>query len=631
MRGVIGNTSGAAAVAARRDEAGRPRWWSRVALVAACAVVVAGATATSAAADVGLTLAATSAVDEAGNGPAEATIGEGVTLDLEADLPAGLTLDSGHARISLPAGLVTTDAVPTAQLDGAELPEGSAVDVAADDVTVTLPPGHETGDGQALTVRVEARVADVAEAVHGVVLEPAADVALTPDGGAPQVAAGAWSITVVEPFVRLDGWDLVDIFGEIVPGETEEYDLAVFNTGATGHDVVLSVTVDPHLHPRGADGPAVDGELVLGAEWDLESRTLTWRMDQVPGESWTELGRIAVDVSTAAVHVPGRVLSTSRATATSMAGDLPYERTASSGISADRYATSLEHAKPFVTPGWGGIVVEPDTDIHPGDVITVTQVVTIPAHVSTNDLTLATSWPSVDEILGLESVTCTPGCAIGAVPFEMGDGDQAWFLGDVAAADADRDVRITYRAQVSPDTMGDTFVVVAGRVAMNADDLVGDPPTVPDPGAEFQLVTGPPSDEYPWIYITEPEPAPTASVAGGVWVDRDRDRVRDRREQGARRVLVTLVELGADGRHGGGDDHTLTVRTAKDGTFSAAGLRPGRYVVTVDPRTFPRGTTAWWDTDGGRPTSTSFTLAPGEARTGVDFALRTCRWPRGWR
>ncbi|MBX9245043.1 hypothetical protein ICW40_09500 [Actinotalea ferrariae] len=630
MREVIGDTSAAVGGAVRRDEVGRPRWWSRVALVAACAVVVAGATATSAAADVGLTLTVTSAVDESSNGPAEATIGEGVTLDLVADLPAGLTLDSGHARISLPAGLVTTGAEPTAELDGAELPAGSAVDVTADEVVVTLPSGHETGDGQALTVRVEARVADVAAAVHGALLEPAAEVALTPDGGAPQVAAGAWSITVVEPFVVLDGWDLFDIFGEIVPGEMEEYDLAVGNSGATGHDVVLSVTVDPHLHPRGGDGPAVDGELVLGAEWDLESRTLTWRMDQVPGGTWTELGRITVDVSTAAVHVPGRVLSTSRATATSMAGEVPYERTASSGISADRYATSLEHPKPFVTPGWGGIVV-PDAEIHPGDIITVTQVVTIPAHVSTNDLTLATSWPAVDEVLDLESVTCTPGCAVGAMPFELGDGDQAWFLGDVAAADADRDVRITYRAQISPDTLGDSFVVVAGRVAMNADDLVGDPPTVPDPDAEFQLVTGPPSDEYPWIYITEPAPAPTASVAGGVWVDRDRDGVRDRNERGARRVLVRVTDLGADGRRGGGDDQTVTVRTGKDGTFRAAGLRAGSYVVTVDPRTFPRGTTAWWDTDGGRPTSTSFTLAPGEARTGVDFALRTCRSPRGWR
>jgi hypothetical protein len=56
--------------------------------------------------------------------------------------------------------------------------------------------------------------------------------------------------------------------------------------------------------------------------------------------------------------------------------------------------------------------------------------------------------------------------------------------------------------------------------------------------------------------------------------------------------VVNVVWAGLDGISGTADDVTIPVTTAADGTYSVAGLPPGRYSITVPASSLPTGATA---------------------------------------
>lgn len=467
-----------------------------------------GAWTVPAHAQASLTLTMGTAIQEQGNGRSEATIGEEVALAVRATLPAG-ALDAATVVVRLPAGLVTTDEAPSVRLDGAGLPAASVVDVVADAVTVTLPAGHDTGDGQGLLVRVVARVADVPAAVHGAVLRPTAEMVLAPAGGDPETVVGTWAVTVVEPAVRV-GLSEDTPFG-VGPGSDLNFFVEFSNTGSTAHDVVAVVTFEPRLHPRGEDGPARDGEVLPATDgvWDLETRTVTWQRGSI-ANGYQHGGLMSVDVASGVVHVPDRALWVGSATLTSLGGDVPGERTPASGVSVDRYAPSATQWEAYFLPAPAANAVEPDGVVSRGDVLTVTEEFAIPRGTTTNDLTLLETVPDGLEYLGTDSAECvTPGCALEVVPLETDGARVGWFVGDVTSPEpTQRRVVVRFRVLVTATAPLETGLVFDPRVGVNGADLL-EAPASPPPDASFEAVA---RDEY----VDPPE----------VWVDAPEDTVR---------------------------------------------------------------------------------------------------------
>ncbi|MBX9243432.1 hypothetical protein ICW40_01255 [Actinotalea ferrariae] len=868
----------------RRAAPPRHRWDERrrrAALVGAAALVLTGVVVgPSVAAPPTLVLTSATSVDEPGNGASQATIGESVALAARSALPPG-TVDAASAHVSLADGLTLSDEAPVVTLDGAPLPAGSAVTVETDGVRVELPTGHDTGEGQELLVRVVARVADVAAATHGTVLHPSVDVVVTPTGGSPESVTGAWSVPVVEPDVSLSVSE-GSPYGYTSPGDTIFFHVNFNNEGATAHDVVAVVTLDPDLHPTGEDGPLEDGEELPagGGVWDEATRTIIWHLETLVG-SWSALALLDAEVSPGTVHVPARVGGLQQISATSLTGDVPGERTAASPAGGDRYDSTTTFSVPYATPEPAGNDLAPDVQVFPGDELTLTEHVVLPAHVTTNDVTVLDTLPDGVTYAGTDSVTCTtPGCDLEAVELAPDGQRVGWFLGDLTEPTAQaRVVVVVYRAVVTDAVAIQQELWFDPRVAMNADDVLDAVPALTPPDEAFDHVARDPFYDPPWLWVSQRMPVPTAAlmlrtaidepgngpgdavvgervrveasvglpageiltaaevrvmlptglerasatstirldgaplpagwrargvpggivvtfggghatgdgqaltiafdarvadvpeaaagavlpvsldvsirgrgtttahadasvtvvapevhaVSGHVWWDADADGVRERTEAGlhgvevlvtgaggdgllgsgddvvvtattgargawtadglpdgpthvavlgdlrtgtvptadpdgpgspwvseltlagadvagldfgvtgtasvagrvwvdvdgaagagdpgAGGVRVVVVHLGADGLPGGTDDVGVLVRTAPDGSFRAGGLPAGRYVVRVDPATFPDGTVAWTDTDGGSPELTTLVLEPGEGRTGVAFGL----------
>lgn len=469
--------------------------------VAAGSVVAAGTLAAPAAAAPTIALGVASAIDEEGNGAAQATIGEGVVLELRSGLPAGLTLDSGRVRVDLPAGLTTTGEAPLVEIDGAPLPASAGVEVTAGQVTVTLPAGHATGDGQELVLGVATRVDDVQAAVDDVVLRPTAELVLAPEGAAPQVVGGQWGIVVVEPeagvnLVDEDGW-----YAETYPGRRHTAEVVIYNRGSTAHDVTLTVTLEPRMSPRGADGAAQDGEvLAVGGVWDAGTRTITWHRDAVPPGYTT--GELEMDIAPGPVHVPDAITWVERSSSSSMPGDVTGERTARSGINAWRYERVLDRVQPYAALSDVWTVLEP-WQADRGDVITVTHRFTFQPGVTTDDLTVLDTLPEGLEYLGTESATCvTPGCGLEVVALEP-DGERlGWFVGDVdVAQEAPGTVAVVYRARVTEEAVEESYLEFRLLVGTNASDQITGTPAAPPREDSFDDVREPEYESQAVLYI----------------------------------------------------------------------------------------------------------------------------------
>jgi uncharacterized repeat protein (TIGR01451 family) len=71
------------------------------------------------------------------------------------------------------------------------------------------------------------------------------------------------------------------------------------------------------------------------------------------------------------------------------------------------------------------------------------------------------------------------------------------------------------------------------------------------------------------------------SLGDRVWSDRNGNGVQDLGEPGVAGVPVTLRGAGPDNTFGNADDTTITVNTLPSGTWTAIGLRPGRYIASI--------------------------------------------------
>ncbi len=118
----------------------------------------------------------------------------------------------------------------------------------------------------------------------------------------------------------------------------------------------------------------------------------------------------------------------------------------------------------------------------------------------------------------------------------------------------------------------------------------------------------------------------TGTVGDLVWLDRNGDGVQDADEPGLPGVAVRVVWPGTDGTAGTADDLALRVVTDGAGRWTATGLPAGRYSLTLDPASYPAGTSPVSDPDGDRGDqadgAASTSLDPAETDLGLDFGLR---------
>ncbi len=82
----------------------------------------------------------------------------------------------------------------------------------------------------------------------------------------------------------------------------------------------------------------------------------------------------------------------------------------------------------------------------------------------------------------------------------------------------------------------------------------------------------------------------SAKLGNLVWYDLNRNGIQDPEDTGVIGVVANLIDLGADGAIGGGDDALVTViSTASDGTYCFADVAPGRYAIRFKPNSLPDG------------------------------------------
>ncbi len=116
----------------------------------------------------------------------------------------------------------------------------------------------------------------------------------------------------------------------------------------------------------------------------------------------------------------------------------------------------------------------------------------------------------------------------------------------------------------------------------------------------------------------------SAAVGDTIFIDTNGNGVQDGLEPGVAGVTVTVTSAGVDGVLGTADDIVVTAITNSLGKYSVVGLPPGATTVSYDPAGLPNGFTPTSDLDGGvgpAAASTTITLAPGETKLDVDFAV----------
>lgn len=401
----------------------------------------------------------TTAVSESGNNAAsQATIGEDLTYTITVTIPAGTTAYHGVLSDQLPSG-VELAGTPTATLNGGALPDG---------VSVTANGGLDLGDSYTattdavFTLVVPARVTTAESNVRGVSLTNTAsfnsDTALV-GGSAIPARTDQATVTVVEPLPSITKTASGSTFvgGTVIP-----YVLTAANQQARSvlHDAVVvdclpaGLTFDGFTagYPAGtttAGDPAANG-CAVGAT------AITWNLGSLnPGAS------VALRFTAVVSGIPAA--GTSFANNATITG-----RSLSSGNVASSLTRSYWSAATATVTVTGATITKTavKSTLAPGERGQWTMKVTLPAKVQFYDTIITDSMPDGFDLPGLtiDSVSCTgtwTSCPTAQTLTRLtasGTGSRTigWLLGDVAAANDQRTLTITYSATLRADHSGNT-------------------------------------------------------------------------------------------------------------------------------------------------------------------------------
>ncbi len=412
----------------------------------------------------------TTSVIETGNSAEQATIGELVTFEVTATIPAGTTL-SGTPTITDPtipsarmiyeaASVEVSTSGGTAACPGefkAESVSGSPV--------VTMPDncGAEENASLKVTMHFKVHIANVSEN------DAAGSEA---EAKIPNTGKLTWTnpltgqheatkenkVPLVEPSIKLTQSN--NSGGPVHGGQLVEYKLELSDlTGASSAFTNKIVdTVPSGLIPSKVGGePLLNGESTAsGGVWSEGSRTITWELAKLEAgpahaQSYVFYAKVANEPVASSV-----LQNTATATAASLkSSEYPLARTAANAPTEEigkRYESSTETKLEVQGSTLTKASDSPQATI--GHKITYTLTVTLPAHVVAYNETVIDTLPDsldFDEYVASESKCeggCPPEIEIHTYKPEITAGSTrvAWYLGKLDNSTEARTVKLVYRA-----------------------------------------------------------------------------------------------------------------------------------------------------------------------------------------
>jgi|GEM_PF-580003 len=433
----------------------------------------------------------------------QATIGETVTWEYSATIPAKTSIFNGTLVDSLPLGrLVTTDpavafsstAAAGAYVFGPGCERDPLEFRLCGDPThagfgALLFPVSWTNDADSpvsFTVNLTAPVADAAANVHGAAITNTAvltSTTTTQPGALPvQRSTALASVAVVEPLPSLaknvatsaDGpWSESNL--GVVGGQTVYYRLYATNQDGRPplHDAVVVDCLDETLIVGALPtGVTASGECAPGIQ------QLTWTLPGplVAGTPQSVVYPVTLpDDAVAGVLYP----NTATLTGSTLAGDEPNERavterTDTANILVDRPAITKTADR-----------VSPNNIYVPGETVTWTITATIPADITLRNAAITDQLPTVFPA-DAGTLVGTPSCSssdaalcAGATTLTASDRTFGVLLGDVLPAQTQRTVTLTFAIVIPPTVTNaqDNNVTYTNQAVLRWDHAAGPPPT----------------------------------------------------------------------------------------------------------------------------------------------------------
>lgn len=410
----------------------------------------------------------TTAVTESpGNSAAQATIGELVTFEITATLPAGTTF-GGEAKITDPAIPTTRlsyeKGSAEALLEGSAAPGEFKTEEVAGSPVLTMPANYSAPGGSArhITLRFKARVANVAGNYAGGsgsenTIPNTAGLGWTNPITGAQSREAKDSVPLVEPSIKLVQTN--NSGGPVHGGQLVEYKLELSDaSGASGaFDNKILDTLPTNVTATNSSGVALkDGEATAsGGIYNAAAHTITWETAKLASAAKASFP-FFVTVNESPISATS-LTNLALATTSGIEGAGTGERTAANApteaIKA-RYESSSE----------GKLEVEGATIAKESDSATATighrttytLTITLPPHVIGFDETAIDTLPDsldFDQYVGAE---CTAGCPPETAPtvnfyepvVEAGATKLAWDLGNLSNTGLSRTVKIRYVADV---------------------------------------------------------------------------------------------------------------------------------------------------------------------------------------
>ena len=372
----------------------------------------------------------TTAVTEAGNTAAQATIGERIDYTVQVTVPAETTVPQGAVlKDALPPGLVldtaVTPAVSSTYADWSGIPVSgwtpAVSTTGSGTVTLTLPTAlpNPSTSAQTFTMTYAAKVANTSAASAGGTLTNTATLDYTLVTGQAIHGEGQTSVAVVEPDIGLT----MTSGATVVAGSTVAVDITVTNAAgqSVAHDTVVTIAI-----PTGLECPDTVPTL-NGIAGSCSGGLLTWNLgDLAPGASHAATVQLKVPdplVIGASYQIAGKAITTS------MPGTVAGEREQGQ-TNPTRYAESLTR-----TPGTPQLDVTKSVDAALatiGQEVTYTIPAVVPAGAVIHDLTVFDELTSGLEVTGTPTGSCAPGGVTGSISVSADRRRVMWFLDEAA-------------------------------------------------------------------------------------------------------------------------------------------------------------------------------------------------------
>ncbi|MBH0008135.1 SdrD B-like domain-containing protein [Salinibacterium sp. SWN1162] len=441
---------------------------------------------------------ATTSIDEGGNNAAsEATIGELITYTVTTTIPEGTSAFGDPAVTDIISDDLEIVGDPTFTVDG-----GLEQNATVNGQLVTAPLGatyvNAAGTGDDLIVlTIVVRVLDASGPVRSDVVSNNATFAWDHvDGSSDSGVSDSVTTTIVEPDISLQkSSNAVD--GMVAAGDVIEYTLALRNSSAsnvsTAHDTVIVDTLPDTVQPLNGTGDPVTADATLpgGGVWDQSERTITFTVASIApgaGPDFTYSVEVVNPLRGGAT-----IVNTADATTTSIAGEVPDERTSESALGTEEGGYQDSSIVTLQTPGVGvNKTATPETRTI-GEAVTYTVDVTIPSGVLADDVTIIDTMPANvrfgafndDAVCDQDGSACSEEVDLIGAP-STSDRTIGFSIGDFDPAVAeDRVITFSYTGIVTTAATDGSTLVNTVRPYWNDENLVdGTPTTVPAP-ADF--------------------------------------------------------------------------------------------------------------------------------------------------